>query len=214
MLMSDPITRVIVILPLFLLAIVLHEVAHGYAAYRLGDDTAKRLGRLTLSPLPHLDPLGTIFLVLSSLQGFGFGWAKPVPVVIERLRNPRRDEVIVTLAGPAANAVQAVAWALLVRAVVMPGAAAVFPTSLGTAIAQFCLLGVILNVTLLVFNLLPIPPLDGSHVAARLLGIEDPHLIGRFAVLGFLALFLLMRFGVWDAIWDVTVRPVVGLLVG
>ncbi|MCJ7750179.1 MAG: site-2 protease family protein, partial [Armatimonadetes bacterium] len=120
---DSPLSRIVGMLPGFLLGIVLHEVAHGYVAYRLGDDTAKRAGRLTLSPIAHIDPVGAIFFILSSLAGFGFGWAKPVPVAVERLRNPRRDEVLVTLAGPAANLLQALAWALVLRLLLPLGSA-------------------------------------------------------------------------------------------
>ena len=177
--------RIIVSLPAFLLAIILHELAHGYVAYLLGDDTAKRAGRLTLSPLAHLDPFGALFFIVSSLSGFGFGWAKPVPVALERLRNPRRDEVLVTVAGPGANFAQAVAWAVLLRL-----ALRFAPGTLGQSLAIFCLYGISINLLLMIFNLLPIPPLDGSHVAARVLGIGDPHLVDRLAPLGFVVLFL------------------------
>src|SRR5574340_884600 len=101
--MAERITDLVVSLPAFLLAIILHEVAHGYVAYRLGDDTAKRAGRLTMSPLPHIDPMGAIFFVISSLSGMGFGWAKPVPVNPSYLRHPGRDDVLVSLAGPVSN---------------------------------------------------------------------------------------------------------------
>jgi len=202
--MSDSLlSRIVASLPGFLLAIVLHEVAHGYVAYRLGDDTAKRAGRLTLSPIAHLDPFGTIFFIISSLAGLGFGWAKPVPVVVERLRNPRRDEMLVTLAGPAANLLQAVAWAVVLRFVLHLGNA---------ALVMICVWGVAINVLLMVFNLLPIPPLDGSHVAFRLLGYDNPHLVDRLAPLGFVALILLMYTGLFDILIRVLVSPIVGRL--
>ncbi len=185
--LMSPLTRIIVSLPTFLLAIVLHELAHGYVAYRLGDDTAKRAGRLTLSPIAHLDPMGTIFFFISSWVGFGFGWAKPVPVVVERLRNPSRDEMLVTLAGPAANLAQAVAWAVILRMVTR-----FVGGSLAYTLVQFCYFGVAINVLLMLFNLLPIPPLDGSHVALRLLGVRDPHLADRLAPVGFIMLFILV----------------------
>ncbi len=202
--MSDSfITRIAASLPGFLLAIVLHEVAHGYTAYLLGDDTAKRAGRLTISPIAHLDPVGTIFFIASTWAGFGFGWAKPVPVMIERLRNPRRDEMLVTLAGPAANLLQALAWAVVLRFVLHLGNA---------ALVMICVWGVAINVLLMIFNLLPIPPLDGSHVAFRLLGYDDPHLVDRLAPLGFVALILLMYTGLFDIVIRVLVSPLVGRL--
>jgi Zn-dependent protease len=212
--MQDPLTRIVVSLPAFLLAIVLHELAHGYVAYLLGDDTAKRAGRLTISPVAHLDPVGTLFFLLSSWLGFGFGWAKPVPVTMQRLRNPWRDEVLVTLAGPAANLVQAVVWALLVRLVLSPGVAHALGGSLTEALSLFCLFGAALNVVLMVFNLLPIPPLDGSHVALRLLGSRDPYLVGRLAPLGFILLFLLVSTRAFGLLLGLVVGPLVSRLVG
>lgn len=210
----EALQRIVASLPAFLLGIILHELAHGYVAYRLGDDTAKRAGRLTMSPAAHLDPVGTIFFVLSSLFGFGFGWAKPVPVVMERLRNPWRDEVLVTLAGPAANFVQAAAWAVLLRVVLAVGVAQSAGATLVEALLRFCALGVLLNAVLMVFNLLPIPPLDGSHVAARLLGVKDPYLIGRLAPLGFIVLFLLVSSRAFDFLWWALVLPLGGWLAG
>jgi Zn-dependent protease len=210
--MQDPLTRIVVGLPAFLLAIVLHELAHGYVAYLLGDDTAKRAGRLTISPVAHLDPAGTVFFLLSSWFGVGFGWAKPVPVVVANLRHPRRDEVLVSLAGVAANLAQAVAWAVLFRVALAASRAA--GGGLVAALAQFCLVGVEINILLMVFNLLPIPPLDGSHVAARLLGVRDPYLVGRLAPLGFIVLFLVVSTPAFGVLLDAVVRPLVSRLVG
>jgi Zn-dependent protease len=199
--------RIFASLPAFLLAIVLHEVAHGYTAYLLGDDTAKRAGRLTLSPLAHLDPLGTVIFIFASLSGVGFGWARPVPVVIERLRNPRRDEMLVTLAGPASNLLQAIAWALLLRAVMRLQVG-----TLGPTLALMCGMGVAINVLLMLFNLLPIPPLDGSHVALRLLGTRDPHLADRLAPVGFIVLILFVSSPAFDLFQNALFRPVLFLL--
>lgn len=204
--MMSPLTRIIVSLPTFLLAIILHELAHGYVAYRLGDDTAKRAGRLTLSPIAHLDPMGTIVFFISSWMGFGFGWAKPVPVVVERLRNPSRDEMLVTLAGPAANLAQAVAWAVILRVVMM-----FVSGSLAQTLVLFCYFGIAINILLMLFNLLPIPPLDGSHVALRLLGVRDPHLVGRLAPVGFIMLFLLVTTPLFDLFYNNLFRPVLSL---
>jgi Zn-dependent protease len=212
--MHDPITRIIVGLPLFLLAIVLHELAHGYVAYLLGDDTAKRAGRLTLSPLAHLDVLGTLCFIISSLASFGFGWAKPVPISVDRLRNPWRDEILVTLAGPGANFVQAAIWALLARLMLAPAIGRSMSGSLLEALVTFFVLGVLLNLVLMVFNLLPIPPLDGSHVAIRLLGIKDPFLIGRLAPLGMIVLLLVISTSAFDVVSRAVVYPLAGLLVG
>jgi Zn-dependent protease len=199
---------IIVRLPAFLLGIILHEVAHGYAAYLLGDDTAKRAGRLTLSPVAHFDPFGALFFIITSIGGVGFGWAKPVPVATELLRNPRRDDILVSLAGPAANFGQAVVWAVLLRLLYrLP------PSDFVVALATFCGLGVLINVVLMVFNLLPIPPLDGSHVALRLLGFDDPTLPSRLAPIGFVALFLLLGTSFFRGIFSGLVWRVLDLFV-
>lgn len=203
----DKLKWMLVAAPSFLLAIILHEVAHGYAAYRLGDDTAKRAGHLTLSPLSHLDPVGTLMFVISSLSGFGFGWAKPVPVVMERLRHPTRDEVIVSLAGVATNLVQAVVWALLAWL-----SYRYFPeSSPAIAVVIFCALGVRVNLLLLVFNLLPVPPLDGSRVAAKLLGIRDSSLVDRLAPLGFVVLVLFVGSNAFGQVMETVYVPLLRL---
>jgi Zn-dependent protease len=204
---ESPITRFIVSLPIFLLAITLHEVGHAWVAYKCGDDTAKRLGRVTLSPIAHLDPLGSLMFVVSNFAGVGFGWAKPVPVVVERLRNPRRDDILVSLAGVTANLLQAIAWSLLFRL-----SRAYLTGGLAAAITTFCLLGVILNVVLMVFNLLPIPPLDGSHVALNLLGVHNPYTIARLTGIGSLLLFLLITTHAFNLLFSRVIEPIIYLL--
>lgn len=147
-------------------AITVHEVAHGWVANRLGDPTARMLGRLTLNPIKHIDPIGTILIpaVLLALGGFMFGWAKPVPVTAQNLKNPRRDMAIVAAAGPAVNLIMAVLWALVARfAQWLPVESLVTPlTYMGFA-------GISINILLAVLNLLPIPPLDGGRVVSNLL---------------------------------------------
>jgi Zn-dependent protease len=204
---ESPITRFIVSLPIFLLAITLHEVGHAWVAYKCGDDTAKRLGRVTLSPIAHLDPLGSLMFVISSFAGVGFGWAKPVPVAVERLRHPRRDDILVSLAGVTANLLQAIAWSVLFRLgrVYLTG-------SLGAAIVTFCFLGVVVNVVLMVFNLLPIPPLDGSHVALNLLGVHNPYTIARFTGIGSLLLFLLVTTHAFGLLFSGVIEPIIYLM--
>jgi Zn-dependent protease len=153
------------VLPL-VLAITLHEAAHGFAAKRLGDDTAEMLGRVTLNPLKHIDLFGTIVLpalLIASPLPFVFGYAKPVPVNFARLRQPRRGMVLVAIAGPAMNVVLAVIAALMLHLV---------PFLAGTAgqwLAANCINAILLNLLLAVFNMLPLPPLDGGRVAVGLL---------------------------------------------
>jgi len=179
-----------------LFAITVHEVAHGWIAKRLGDPTAQRLGRLTLNPIKHIDPVGTILvpvalLVLGSLSGrpFIFGWAKPVPVTWENLRHPKRDMALVAVAGPMANLAMAFLWALAVKlAVNLPGSLewAALPLSY---MGGF---GIIINVVLMVLNLLPLPPLDGGRVAVGLLPGPLAWQLSRLEPYGFFILLALM----------------------
>lgn len=152
-------------------SVILHEISHGWVALLLGDDTAKRAGRLTLNPIAHVDPFGTVILpLILSLSGFGaFGYAKPVPVNVARLRNPRQHSLYVSLAGPATNLVIALVAAFMLRGfynIDYDGGSFFGTESFGL---EFLFYAGLLNVVLAFFNLLPIPPLDGSAVVERLL---------------------------------------------
>ena len=190
-------------------AITVHEVAHGWVALHLGDPTAKYAGRLTLNPIKHVDPLGTIIvpfvLVVVSSGAFAFGWAKPVPVAFHNLRNPRRDMILVAAAGPAVNLAMAFGWALLLsqRIAFDPG------LDLGSDwIVRMSFFGVVINVLLAVFNMLPIPPLDGGRVLAGLLPPQLARGLQYVEPFGFLILIALMFTGV---LWTL-VEPVRGPL--
>lgn len=178
-----------------LFAITLHEVAHGWTARWFGDRTAEMLGRLSLNPLRHIDPVGTLIVpaILLAFHGPLIGWAKPVPVATQALRNPRRAMVLVALAGPLANLAMAILWCGVLAAVMHVRA----DTTLLNWIALMAQAGIVLNVILAVFNLLPVPPLDGGRVLAGLLpaqwrgGLEKLEPFGLVLVLGLSALGLL-----------------------
>jgi Zn-dependent protease len=175
-----------------LFAITVHEAAHGYVAKYFGDLTAEKMGRISLNPLKHIDPFGTILLpaITVILGGVLFGWAKPVPVNFANLRNPKKDMLWVAAAGPASNLVMAIFWAILLNySKSAPESAAYF-------LAEMSLAGISINLVLMVLNLLPMPPLDGGRIAVSLL---PHHLAQPFAQLeryGFFILIVLLFTGV------------------
>ncbi len=178
------------IIPL-ILAIVFHEVAHGWTARALGDPTAADLGRLSLNPIKHVDPFGTIILpAMLKLAGMPmFGWAKPVPVIKERLRKPRRDMMIVAAAGPGSNLVMGLIGAVLLGLLLRSGGG----TSEQGAIIGFVMLNlfnfILINIFLALFNLLPIPPFDGGHIVE---GLLPPQLAARYGALHKYALLVMI----------------------
>jgi Zn-dependent protease len=187
------------VLPI-LLAITLHEAAHALVAWRLGDDTALRQGRVTLNPFNHIDPIGTFFLpglLLLTGAPFLFGWARPVPVNFARLHNPRRDMVLVAIAGPASNLVMAVIAALLMHLVTF------VPDAATEWIALNLRNALIINLVLAAFNMLPIPPLDGGRVAVGLL----PDFLAR-------PLASLERFGFMILLGLLFFLPMIGNVIG
>lgn len=189
---ADTLQLAILSFPIFLFSLVFHECAHALAGELLGDHTARQLGRLTLNPAPHIDPIGTIAFPLMGMLfgGLMFGWAKPVPFSPHRLRNPLRDAALIAFAGPLSNAVLAIAFAAAMRP--LAALALRVDTPLVEALYAMARLGVIWNVILAWFNLLPIPPLDGSKVLAFFLPPAARERMWMAQSLGALPLFLII----------------------
>ncbi len=188
-----------------LFAITVHEAAHGYVARHFGDNTAWMLGRVTLNPLKHIDPLGTIVMPLmlyfATSGAFLFGYAKPVPVQFGKLRNPKRHMVWVALAGPGANLVQALLWGVLFY--LLQGAAVTEPFFI-----KMCQAGILVNVVMFVFNLFPLPPLDGGRILVGLLPHKQAELVSRIEPWGFFVVMALVIAGVITTLW---MRPLMAL---
>ena len=188
-----------------LFAITVHEAAHGYVARHFGDNTAWMLGRVTLNPLKHIDPVGTILMPLllyfATSGAFLFGYAKPVPVQFGKLRNPKRDMVWVALAGPGANLAQALLWGIALY--LLQGADISEPFFI-----KMCQAGILVNVVMLVFNLFPLPPLDGGRVLVGLLPWKQAMLVSRVEPWGFFIVMALVISGVITNLW---MRPLMTL---
>ncbi|MFC1666671.1 site-2 protease family protein [Candidatus Omnitrophota bacterium] len=192
--------KFILTLSIFLMAVIIHECSHGWVAWKLGDSTAKRAGRLTLNPLSHIDPIGTILfplVLLISHSPIVFGWAKPVPVNFNSLKNPKRDMIWVGLAGPAAN---------LLLAIFLSFIAGLFTVAQHSALLAVINLTILINLVLAVFNLLPVPPLDGSRIAMGLLPIELSRQYAKLESYGFLIIFGLLYLGIiGNIIWPIVI---------
>ncbi|MFN2433719.1 MAG: site-2 protease family protein [Gemmatimonadota bacterium] len=206
--------NVVYILPILLFSVVVHEYAHGYVANLWGDPTAAVLGRLTLNPIPHIDPIGSILvpaLLLLSPGGFLFGWAKPVPVNPDNFRDKRWGDVTVSLAGPASNLLLSFLFAAVwVIARMLLG--------IDPVVERLFYWAILLNLILAFFNLLPIPPLDGSHVLANFLPRRMAYRYMALARYGFLILILVLVLpGFREIVWRIVLPPVQlvgGFLVG
>jgi len=182
------------------LAVVLHEVAHGWVADKLGDDTARWMGRLTLNPLKHIDPVGTILVPILLLvvgSPFLFGYAKPVPIDFRKLNRPKQDMVWVALAGPATNLLLALASAVLLYAIVRLPATMLW---LANPVGAMCQASILINMVLCIFNLIPLPPLDGGRVAVGLLPGPAGYHLSRLEPYGFIIIVALLLTGVLQSV--------------
>jgi Zn-dependent protease len=189
-------------------AITVHEAAHGFAARFFGDMTADRAGRITLNPLKHIDPIGTILVPALTLLvgGILFGWAKPVPVDFSRLRNPKRDMLWVAAAGPASNFVMALFWALMIKLSVSS------PNIYSEPMALMGQAGMMINVVLMVLNLLPLPPLDGGRIAVSLLPNHMAYKYAQVERFGLIILIGLLATGILGRIMDPFIDGVIQII--
>lgn len=199
--MPDIQTLLIYIIPLTF-AITLHEFAHGWVANQCGDATARMLGRLTLNPIKHIDPMGTILVpIVLYFTGspFLFGWAKPVPINFNALKYPKRDMILVALAGPASNFIMALLWSFAIMIALS------LESQLLIEMAKF---GVVINLVLGVFNLLPLPPLDGSRIVSALLPNNLAYYYNKLEVYGLYIVLALLFFGIFQKV----ILPIVRIL--
>ena len=199
--LNRSLSEILILVPVILVALTVHELAHAAVALALGDDTARKAGRITLNPIKHVDPIGFLMLLL-----VGFGWAKPVQFTRENLKKPVRDEVLVAFSGPLSNMVLAFLGALALRLVV--GSPAISGLSSSSTIVDILVTFCVINIVLAVFNALPIPPLDGSHLITTFLHEKHQHvliLVTRYGFLLLIAIILIGRFTGYQLL------PIVGI---
>ncbi len=211
----DIIRTIVTSLPPLLLALTLHELAHGYVALRFGDQTARWAGRLTLNPIRHMDPVGTLFILFGMItRAPVIGWAKPVPVNPHNLRRPHTDMIWVALAGPAMNLLLAAASAFALQRFPHPRWYADSPLALGIAIPLFEMLkaSLLINVGLAIFNLLPIPPLDGARVLSGILPRRQAITFSQLEPYGFIILLVLFMSGAIQQVIFPVIRSTIGFL--
>jgi Zn-dependent protease len=208
--MENALVKISVMLVPGLLAIMVHEVAHGYVADRFGDPTARMLGRLSLNPLRHLDPFGLLMLFL-----VGFGWAKPVPVNVQNFQRPRQDMVWIALAGPTANLVLATLSGVLLQLLGGPGAAGIIHPKLLEPLVLMAGFSLFINLVLAVLNMLPVLPLDGGRIVAGILPETQARSYSRIEPFGMVLVIVLIFFTpLWRAILLPLVSSGVSLLAG
>lgn len=210
--MEHLIAKISIMLVPALFAVTLHEVSHGYAAERLGDPTARLLGRLTLNPLRHLDPIGTL-----ALLAFGFGWGRPTPINANNMRQPRRDMIWVALAGPLTSFTLAVLSAIFLRVLPLTDGTSPPGNVFGPALEPLGLMAgfsLYINIILGVFNLIPIPPLDGGRVLTGLLPTRPAGIVARLEPFGFIIIVIIGFLIFFTGIWRLLLEPVVSWLVG
>jgi Zn-dependent protease len=193
-----------------LFAITLHEVAHGYVADKLGDSTSRMLGRLTLNPVKHIDPIGTVLVPLVMMLlpgGFIFGWAKPIPVNTRNLKNPRKDMALVAVAGPLANLAMAIGWgAFIVLSHLAPN------LGIQQGLQEMAVAGVLINILLMVLNLIPLPPLDGGRVLSGFVPRDIANMLDKIEPYGFFIILALFFTGVFSTVFGPIIQTLVYII--